>query len=179
MESLVNKFQAFLDNQQGFLVDLEPADNSVLTKLIANYNAKDLEVFAESNNGSAWAIWKHENAFPVVLISSEGIPFDIAAENFETFLALLYYGTGLIYQCLTFLDFAKRMDQTVKQALKRFDKNYLEKELQRFHADYPDYSALYNFIDEQGVDKMENPVQSFLATSKLRKAFSEWKESFQ
>lgn len=179
MENLVSKFQAFLDNQQGFLIDLEPADNSVLTKLIANYNAKDLEVFAESNNGSAWAIWKHENGFPIVLISSEGIPFDIAAKDFETFLAILYYGTGLMYQCLTFLDFAKRMGQTEKQVLKRFDKNYLEKELQRFHTDYPDYNALYNFIDEQGVGKIEDPIQSFLATSKLRKAFSEWKESFQ
>ena len=118
MDNLVSEFQTFLVNQPGFLIDLERADNSALTKLIANYTANDLEVFAESNNGSAWAIWKHENAFPVVLISSEGIPFDIAAKDFETFLALLYYGTGLIYQCLTFLDFAKRMGQTEKQALK-------------------------------------------------------------
>ncbi|MGM9475508.1 hypothetical protein ACS5PU_03715 [Pedobacter sp. GSP4] len=178
MENLVNKFQSFLASEPGFTVDMEVADNSKLPKLIgADYRSADLEVFAESNDGSGWAIWKSENASPVILISAESIPFDVAAKDFETFLALLRYGTGLIYQCLTFLDFAKRMGQSEKQALKRFDKKYLEKELQRFHADYPDYQKLYSFIEAQGIALIDDPVQSFLATSKLGSAFAKWKDN--
>ena len=178
MDKLVADFKHFLENQSGFVVDLEVGDNSGLPKLIANYDSDDLEVFAESNNGSLWAIWKYKNTFPVVLISSESTPFDIVAKDFETFLALLHYGTGLMYQCLTFIDFAKRMGQTEKQALKRFDKKYLAKELQRFQADYPDYKALYNFLEEEGINAIEDPIQTFLSTAELRAAFGNWKEKF-
>lgn len=178
MEELLQHFKNFLENRSGFIVDLEVADNTGLPKLIANYNADDLEVFAESNNGSLWAIWLYQNTSPVVLISSESIPIDVAAKDFETFLGLLHYGTGLMYQCLTFIDFAQKMGQTEAQALARFDKNYLDKELERFHHAYPDYKVLYDFIKEHEIHEIKDPIQSFLYTANLRKAFAEWKEKF-
>ncbi|RYF99958.1 MAG: hypothetical protein EOO07_36090 [Chitinophagaceae bacterium] len=174
--ALIDRFKDFLRSQNGLVIDMDASngeDSSLLKSF--DYSGNGLTVFAKSGNGSLWASWSYKGTDAVVLISSEGIPFDIAAKDFETFLRLLKYGTGLIYQALMALNLADLMDQTDEEALRRIDKDFLERELSLYQNSFPDYKALYNFLNNENIPEIENPERFFQDSKIIRDDFKQWK----
>lgn len=131
--------------------------------LVAEKSVPYFHLIGQQASGSLICFWQYEegialNNQPLVWLDSEGFPRAVFANDFETFLQLLPYGTGAIYDIITAVLNSRDPSKKSKKITNLFDTNRLNSCLQTSQKSFPAHDLYLHWLDEKKLAPSLEPV---------------------
>lgn len=180
-QSLLSEFLAFYEKIGGEFCDFQTVtDSKRWLNTLVPAAAESLQVIGRQKSGSLICFWQQspqhasEIDRPVVWLDSEGSPFSVFAPNFHTFLSLLPYDTGMIYDMVTaWEEYLETGDDWVVST-ERFSDDKLKMYMDMTRENYPHYEQFIDWLKETGVEIANAPVQVIGEAIKNLPQLREW-----
>ncbi len=164
-ETILKQFHSFCTKVGGEFSDFQIVEDGEkwLKRLVPATAVPFFQVIGRQKNGSLICFWQHQENLsltkqPVVWLDSEGSPQAVFAPDFPTFLTLLPYDTGGIYDMLAAWERFLDPDEEGASPKKRFTKGKFNMYVEMSQKNYPKYDRFIEWLAEMNIAVAKNPV---------------------
>lgn len=162
----LQSFYEFCRTVDGPFCDFEVVENEKqwLNSLLLPEAESFLKVIGMQKNGSLICFWSYEDELsleqqPIVWLDSEGSPNAVFASNILSFLSILPYDTGAIYDVLFAWQEYWSSSRKRKKPTSEFAKK-MKMYLEMSQEDYPFHNQFVEWLrTEIGLEPATNPAQ--------------------
>lgn len=162
---LLDSFFSFYTEVGGGFADFYLVKDSkkLLNTFISTTAVRFLEVIGRQKSGSLICFWQYEenqllSEQPVAWLDSEGNPNIVFAPNLQTFLSLLPYDTGAIYDMIT--DWERYFNSNRKKTTpkQRFSAKDINRYLKLSQENNPTHSRFVAWLADNDIAVANDPV---------------------
>lgn len=165
-QTMLKRFRSFCTEVGGEFSDFQVVEDGEkwLKRLVPATAVPSFQVIGRQKNGSLICFWQHQENLslakqPVVWLDSEGSPQAVFAPDFPTFLSLLPYDTGAIYDMIAAWEAFLDPDDEVRSPKERFTTEEFKMYVEMSQKNYPQYDRFIEWLAEMEIKVAKNPAQ--------------------